>query len=333
MEARSAALGPEMIGRRLTLRFHDAAGGYRDLVGVLESMTTIRKRNGEVIAFNPDDLAIVHPIEDVIPRAGKGAPLSLRVAELEELSTRTWPPHQINNLGSWKCRISNGRTFRANSVLVTGAPPFGESALVGESGLDLEHAITAVDEMYREAQLPTVFQICLPIYQDFNDYLIARGWSEKVGAAFLIKDLELRTDVENLALSCNVEIMNADQPSDAFLALHDDHSLRSIMTAYPARYVALTHDGEIIATARVAISDAWSIVTRLIVADAFRKKGLARLLMLACMNSAIENGATKMALQVDQSNQDAQALYEKLGFRIHHTYRFIQRSETSECAC
>lgn len=327
MEARSTALGPELIGRRLTLRFHDAAGGYRDLVGVLESMTTIRKRNGDVIAFNPDDLAIVHPIEDVIPRAGKGAPLSLRVAELEELSTRTWPPHQIKNLGSWKCRISNGRTFRANSVLVTGAPPFGES------GLNLEHAITAADEMYREAQLPTVFQICLPLYQEFNDYLIAQGWSEKVGAAFLIKDLELSADIENLALSSSVEIVNTDQPSEAFLALHDDHSLHSIMIAHPARYIALTRDGEIIATARVAISETWAIVTRLIVADTFRKRGLARLLMLACMNSAIENGAMKMALQVDQSNQDAQALYEKLGFRVHHTYRFIQRTETSECAC
>lgn len=327
MEARSTALGPELIGRRVTLRFHDAAGGYRDLVGVLESMTTIRKRNGEVIAFNPDDLAIVHPIEDVIPRAGKGAPLSLRVAELEDLSTRTWPPHQIKNLGSWKCRISNGRTFRANSVLVTGAPPFGES------GLSLEHAIIAVDEMYRQAQLPTVFQICLPLYQEFNDYLIAQGWSEKVGAAFLIKDLQMSADVENLALSSSVEIVNTDQPSDVFLALHDDHSLRSIMMAHPARYIALTHDGEIIATARVAISETWAIVTRLIVADTFRKRGLARLLMLACMNSAIENGAMKMALQVDQSNQDAQALYEKLGFRVHHTYRFIQRTETSECAC
>jgi len=327
MEARYTALGPELIGRRLTLRFHDAAGGYRDLVGVLESMTTIRKRNGEVIAFNPDDLAIVHPIEDVIPRAGKGAPLSLRVAELEELSTRTWPPHQIKNLGSWKCRISNGRTFRANSVLVTGVPPFGES------GLDLEHAITEVDAMYRQAQLPTVFQICLPLYQEFNDYLIAQGWSEKVGAAFLIKDLELSADVESLALSNNVEIADRIEPSDEFLALHDDHTLRSIMIAHPARYIALTHHGEIIATARVAISQTWAIVTRLIVAEAFRKRGLARLLMLACMNSAIENGASKMALQVDQSNQDAQALYEKLGFRVHHTYRFIQRAETSECAC
>jgi ribosomal protein S18 acetylase RimI-like enzyme len=171
------------------------------------------------------------------------------------------------------------------------------------------------------------------MYQEFSDYLIARSWREKVGAAVLIKDLELSADVHELALSRNVEIVNVDQPSEAFLTLHDDHSLRSIMMAYPARYIALTHDGEIIATARVAISKTWAIVTRLIVADAFRKKGLARLLMLVCMNSAIKEGATKMALQVDQSNKDAQALYQKLGFRLHHTYRFIQRAETSECAC
>lgn len=327
MEARSATLGPELIGRRLTLRFNEAAGGYRDLVGILESMTTIRKRNGDVITFNPDEIAIVHPIADVTPRAGKGAPLSLRIAELEELSTTTWPPHQIKNIGLWKCRISNGRTFRANSVLVMGASAFGDS------GLDLEKAIETVDSIYREAGLPTVFQISLPIYQEFNDYLISRGWSEKVGAAFLIKDLEPSFDLGNIAQNENLEISDTDQPLDAFLALHDDQVLRSIMMAYPARYIALVHEKEIIATARVAISGPWAIVTRLIVADAHRKKGFARLLMLVCMNSALEHGASKMALQVDQSNQDALALYQNLGFRVHHTYSFIQRLETSECAC
>lgn len=327
MDARSKALDPALIGQRLTLRFHDSAGGYRDLVGTLESETSIRKRNGEVVAFNSDEIAIVHPIKNVIPRAGKGAPLSVRIAELEELSTQTWPPHQITNLGLWKCRLSNGRTFRANSVLVLGAPPFGEP------GLALDQAITQVDEMYANSGLPTVFQLSLPIHQEFNDYLIAKGWSEKVKAAFLVKDLDSTFAVESLAESNKVEITNADNPSDEFLILHDDHAVRSIMMEYPARYIALCLDGKIIATARVAISGAWAIVTRLIVADAHRKKGMARLLMLACMNSALEHGASKMALQVDQSNQDAQALYQRLGFRNHHTYTFIQRVETLESSC
>jgi GNAT superfamily N-acetyltransferase len=327
MEARSIALGQELIGRRLTLRLHDPAGGYRDLVGVLETMTTLRKRDGEVVAFNPDLIAIVHPIAEVEHRAGKGAPLSMRIGELEELSTRTWPPHRIEVVGQWRCRVSNGATYRANSVLITGAPPFGEP------GLDLDEAIATVDSIYRSAGLPTVFQLTLPTYQEFNDYLTERGWSEKLGATFLINDLEAPFDIQELVLEKKVEITDEGAPSDAFLTLHDDHALRPIMVAYPARYIALTQGGEIIATARVAVSGSWAVVTRLIVADAHRKKGLARLLMLACMNSAIENGASKMCLQVDQSNPDAQSLYAKLGFRFHHSYHYIQRGESNECPC
>jgi ribosomal protein S18 acetylase RimI-like enzyme len=251
----------------------------------------------------------------------------MRIAELEELSTRTWPPHQVKNLGLWKCRISNGMTFRANSVLVSGTPPFGEP------GLELDDAISRVDLIYAEAGLPTVFQLTFPIHQDFNDYLMERGWSQKVGAAFLIKDLEASVDLKELAQEKSVEITEEDQPSEEFLALHNDQELRSIMISYPAKYIALTFNGEIIASARVALSESWAIVTRLIVADAHRKKGLARLLMVACMNSAFKDGASKMCLQVDQSNRDAQSLYEKLGFKVHHTYRFIQRGETTECAC
>jgi GNAT superfamily N-acetyltransferase len=327
MEARSIALGPELIGRRLTLRLHDPAGGYRDLVGILETMSTIRKRDGEIVAFNPDQIAIVHPIAEIKHRAGKGAPLSLRIAELEELSTRTWPPHRIETVGQWRCRISNGQTYRANSVLITGAPPFGEP------GLGLDEAIVAVDSIYRNAGLPTVFQLTLPTYQEFNDYLTARGWSEKLGAAFLINDLEAIFEIDELAREKKVEITDEDEPSEAFLALHDDHALLPIMMAYPARYVALMHNREIIATARVAVSESWAVVTRLIVAENHRKQGLARLLMLACMNSAIENGASKMCLQVDQSNPDAQSLYAKLGFRFHHAYHYIQRAESNECPC
>jgi GNAT superfamily N-acetyltransferase len=290
-------------------------------------MTTIRKRDGVIVSFNPDEIAIVHPIPEVVPRAGKGAPLSIRIADLENLSTQTWPPHEIKSFGGWKCRISNGVTFRANSVLVSGAPPFGDPSL------DIEDAITAVEKIYADAGLPAVIQVCLPIYQEFNDYLVTRGWSEKVAAAFLIKDLQESAGVDELAQNKNVAITIEDQPSDEFLNLHNDQAVRSIMTAYPARYIALTLNGEFIATARVAVSDSWAILTRLIVADAHRKKGFARLLMLVCMNSALSDGATKMCLQVDQSNPDALALYENLGFRVHHTYRFIQRTETTECAC
>ena len=80
MRAGSADLDPGLIGQRLTLRLHDPEGGYRDLVGVLESETTIRKRSGEIVEFDPQQIALVHPIKEIVSRAGTGAPLSLRIA-------------------------------------------------------------------------------------------------------------------------------------------------------------------------------------------------------------------------------------------------------------
>ena len=86
MRAGSRKIEPELVGQRLTLRLHDPDGGYRDLVGILESPTSIRKRNGDLVSFDPEEIAIVHVVKEIADRAGKGAPLSLRIAELEELS-------------------------------------------------------------------------------------------------------------------------------------------------------------------------------------------------------------------------------------------------------
>jgi GNAT superfamily N-acetyltransferase len=327
MRAGSVGLDPALIGQRLTLRLHDPEGGYRDLVGVLESVTTIRKRSGEIVEFDPRQIAIVHPIKEVPQKAGSGAPLSLRIAELEALSTRTWPPHEIKENGTWQIRISDGVTYRANSIFVSGSPPFGEP------GVDLEQAIEQVEKIYNDAQLPTVFHLVNPMYQEFTDYLIGRGWKEKVGAAFLVCDIDSVTDIAPSLKERNLILLNEDAPTPEFLALHNDEILETIMNSYPARYLSLLSEGITVATARLAISDSWAIITRLIVAQSHRRQGIAELLMQACLGYSRSEGVHKMCLQVDRSNISAHSLYEKLGFRVHHTYSFIERENRSECAC
>jgi N-acetylglutamate synthase len=327
MREGSNSLDPALIGQRLTLRLHDPEGGYRDLVGILESERTLRKKSGDVVEFDPQLIALVHPIVEGKKRAGTGAPLSLRIAELENLSSRTWPAHKIEELGKWQIRISDGVTYRANSVLVQGSGPWGEP------GVDIEQAISLVEEMYAEAKLPAVFACPLPLYQEFKDYLIEKGWREKVGAAFLISDIESRADLTSVLDSKKVELVCDDLPTPDFLALHGDELLEPIMKAYPAHYISLRMDGKIVATARLAVLDSWSILTRLFVADTHRRLGLAEILMQASTNISLDHGADKISLQLDQSNAAAQALYEKLGFRVHHTYSFIERQESSECAC
>ena len=327
MRAGSADLDPGLIGQRLTLRLHDPEGGYRDLVGVLESPTTIRKRSGEIVEFDPQQIAIVHPIKEIASKAGSGAPLSLRIAELEALSTLTWPPREIKEMGKWRLRISDGVTYRANSVFVAGPPPFGEP------DVEIDNAIEQVEKIYAASQLPAVFHLITPIYQQFADYLIAKGWKEKVGAAFMVCDITESVDITDTLNEKNLTLLNEDSPTPEFLALHSDEILETIMNSYPARYLSICIDGVTIATARMAISDSWAIVTRLIVSESHRRQGLAELLMQACLGYSHAHGVEKMCLQVDRSNIGAQALYEKMGFRVHHTYSFIERENRAECAC
>jgi GNAT superfamily N-acetyltransferase len=327
MNEGSVDLDPALIGQRLTLRLHDPEGGYRDLVGVLESATTMRKRSGEIVEFDPRQIAIVHPITDVPQRAGSGAPLSLRIAELEALSTRTWPPREIKELGGWHLRISDGVTYRANSVFVTGPPPYGEP------GVELDTAIEQVEKIYAASQIPAVFHLITPTYQEFADYLIDKGWKEKVGAAFMVYDITDSLDITDTIMRKNLTLLNQDAPTPEFLALHNDEILETIMNSHPARYFSLLSDGITVATARMAISDSWAIVTRLIVSESHRRQGLAELLMQVCLGYSHTEGVQKMCLQVDRSNIGAQSLYEKMGFRVHHTYSFIERENSSECAC
>lgn len=59
-------------------------------------------------------------------------------------------------------------------------------------------------------------------------------------------------------------------------------------------------------------------------APAFRDKGLAKFLMNNLLAAANRDGATKVALQVDDENAAALALYESMGFRTHH--KFVYRA-------
>ena len=46
------------IGQRVSIRLHDPAGGYRDILGVLESENTLRKKDGTLVTFDPTKIAI-----------------------------------------------------------------------------------------------------------------------------------------------------------------------------------------------------------------------------------------------------------------------------------
>lgn len=296
------------IGKRVTIRLHEPNGGYRDIVGILQSERQLITSKSKTISFSPDEIAIWREIKPLPDLAGKGAPLSQRIIELEKLSDLTWPAEQNIEFGKWQLRISDGFSMRANSVLPIGEPP-----------IDLAAAVAQVVKIYRENKLRPTFSIALPIFDELDRYLEQDGWNLKIDANFLIRDIgtvEVSDHPEFL-----IEIL--DYPSKLWLELNSDEPLEKLMRRYPARYGAIKIGEQMVAVGRIATLGNWSIVTRLFVNPSFRGKGVAKILMNNLLAAASKDGATKVALQVDDENGAALALYQSMGFRTHH--KFVYR--------
>jgi N-acetylglutamate synthase len=110
-------------------------------------------------------------------------------------------------------------------------------------------------------------------------------------------------------------------------------------TAQVARALRGVDDGEVevreadglaVATAAggaasgvAAYADDWVGFRSLEVAPTHRRRGLALAVMAALVGWGAERGATTAYLQVLADNEPALGLYERLGFRTHHRYRYL----------
>jgi hypothetical protein len=45
------------IGQRVSIRIVEESGGFRDILGVLVSENTVRKKDGSLVNFNPEKIA------------------------------------------------------------------------------------------------------------------------------------------------------------------------------------------------------------------------------------------------------------------------------------
>jgi len=46
------------IGQKVSIRMHDPEGGYRDILGTLESIDEVRKKDGSLVKFDPSKIAL-----------------------------------------------------------------------------------------------------------------------------------------------------------------------------------------------------------------------------------------------------------------------------------
>jgi ribosomal protein S18 acetylase RimI-like enzyme len=292
-----------------------------DLLGVMESWsatsTVVRGEDGTATEIARSDIVSGKPVP---PRTSTRMRVSAE--EACRRSNASWPAVHTEPLGAWLLRASGGFSGRANSAMATGDPgvPFDEAlrrvvAFYGAHHLPPVAQVVAgstIAERFaaagwvpaRPGEADTVFQIA-PVAQAYREArrLVPRdaptaAISPTAGEAWLADDERARRHA-----------------AEALAVLEGPEQVGFLGVAGPG--------GSLLAKGRVAADGDWAGITDVWVSADHRRRGLGLVVMAGLLEWAAERGAGTAYLQVRGDNPAGLALYDRLGFRTHHTYRYL----------
>ena len=234
---------------------------------------------------------------------------------------RGWPPHEVVGLGDWLLRASDGvSSGRANSALPLGDP-----------GVDLPAALDQVEDFYAARSLDALLAAPRPGSEEVAALAARRGWSAGHDIHVLAVDLD-RVPPEVPAVPGDVAVRLDDAPDEEwFLRSRTDVEVlgpgarRLVAGGDRPRVFASVRDrrGRALAVARGVLSDGWLGLFSVETHPDARRRGLASALVAQVLAWGRPHGAGASYLQVRASNHAAAALYDGLGYRRHHTYRYL----------
>lgn len=305
-------LSAQHIGGRVVIRVNvgvrDGRPKYTDVLGELlkfsDRCLVVRTDDGTEREIDPADVAAAKPIPPRQPRFSA-------IDGLERAAAEHWPAPDTEWLGDWLLRAAEGWTNRANTVLALGDP-----------GLPVEEALAYVHRWYAARGLPVGFAVPLPLSRRLDAHLERLGWRNVFDVDVRARGLGDWTAPEDRGLPA-VHVDEA--PTDAWLAMTAARRgelppvALSVLTGAPRTgFASVYEDGELIAIGRGTVGGGWLGLSAVDTAAHARRRGLATHVIDALVRWS---GAERAYLQVEQDNTGALALYEGLGFTLHHTYR------------
>ncbi|MDG9694687.1 GNAT family N-acetyltransferase [Streptomyces sp. DH17] len=305
------------VGKRVSVRRLNDAGGaaekFTDTVGVLTSwddgVLVITRKSGESVRI-PGSSLVAGKIVPSAPARRRGPAASYE--ELARVASRAWRPVESEWLGEWELRASGGFTRRANSVLPLGDP-----------GLPLDEALTAVRRWYGDRGLPAYVQTATGA-EGTQELLCAelerRGWVREVTAELWTGGL---APVADRAEGTGV-VLSRDA-DEAWLARYQrkgvsDVALRVLGSGPSVWFATVPGEGAPAAIGRCVVDGRWASFAAVEVDPAMRRRGLATTVLAALARRALDEGASAAWLQVEADNAAARALYGGMGFAAHHAY-------------
>ncbi|MFJ8229389.1 GNAT family N-acetyltransferase [Streptomyces sp. NPDC094448] len=323
---------PLDVGKRVSIRRlvdpSEGAGAFTDVVGVLTSwdksgVLVITRRSGQVVRV-PAASLVAGKTVPAAPARRRGPAADF--AELTRVASRAWRPVESERLGEWELRAASGFTRRANSALALGDP-----------GVPLDEALDRVRSWYAERSLPAYVQAATGAagtQEALCAALEERGWTREVSADVRIGGLapvaDLDADRGRVTLS-----RSAGGPGGGWLRRYQrapggpaPHLLRVLESGPSVWFASVAAEsgpgdadgGTPVAIGRCVVDGRWAGFMAVEVDPAQRRRGLARAVMAALADRALEEGASAAWLQVERENTAAGALYAGMGFTTHHSY-------------
>lgn len=308
------------VGRRVSIRrvlerAPDGAARLGDVVGDLVALdartAVVDSRNGLVeVAVPAITAARLTPVSTAQQLA------------LEAVAARGLRPADVAEVGGWRLRADHGLTRRANSILP-----------LEQLGRPLDDALAQAREWYAARALPLQLHVPVLARRLLDAELGERGWAAQDDTHVLVARLDQLPDRDDAR---PVEIH--EQPDDGWLTLYrggagHSEAGRALLARHDrVAFVTARLNGRVVAVGRGAVDDQWLGVMAVEVDPDHRRQGLATAVMSQLWRWGTAQGAIRSYLQVGVQNAAAVALYQRLGYWVHHDYRYRLDPETHPAA-
>lgn len=292
-------LGPHVVGQRIVVRRvlpgeTGPTGGPRltDLLGVCtawgDGVCVVQPAAGPPVTIALAEIVSGKPVP---PRPSVRQRVPAR--EAQERGFALFADLETHPVGDWVLRRSPTATARrANSVLA-----FGPSGVADD--------YDRVVEFYAGSTGRPIAAVLPDSAED--DLFRGHGWE--------LESPDADTVFQLAAVSQAMRSLRHTDVAGVQVALDVD--------GHQATARLLLDTGEQVGGGVAAYDRDWVGFRSLEVAPDHRRRGLALTAMAALLDWGAEQGATTAYLQVLGDNEPALALYERLGFREHHRYRYL----------
>jgi GNAT superfamily N-acetyltransferase len=306
---------PAAVDDRVTVRYRLDDGSATDVVGWITRLTGQQvwvrsSRSGQETGIDRERIILA---KRVPPAMGGPAPALTSAAGLEQIAKNSWIA-DTEQLGEWTLRTGGGFTSRANSCLA-----------VGDPGVSMATAAATVCRQYRARHLQPQIQVITNSREEAG--LRQLGWqpaadSSAVLAIGLVGLLNGHPRNRSVTISDRLtpQWWQAFQRSGPA----PDIARRLLAGVPPVGLAQLTAaDGRVVSIGRGQVSDGWLGLTALWTNPEHRQRGLAATIMRELGHWAARHRARNAYLQVGYDNPAAIAAYQRIGFVVHHDYRYL----------